>query len=469
MRFLRNIGGFLDPRGLTGRRTYVLAGALLMAAKLLLDRCILWSYGRYDYWSGLGYWRPDLVGRLGEKPPPYALAMLVTALPFIGIGVALTLRRLRDVAWPRPLALLFFMPAVNLVLFTLLCLLPSRREARVAGNEGGVLGWLARTLVLRSPSLSALVAIVATTLLVVPLTWLATVFFRDYGWGVFVAQPFLLGLLAAVIHGAPEPRTWASCAGVALLALAFCGAAILAVALEGILCLLMAAPLAAALALLGATIGYYLQLARWSRRENVARVYAAGWIALPLAFGAEHWSQPEPRVVAVTTAVEIAASREQVWKHVVTFSELPPPTEAVFRSGIAYPVRATISGRGAGAVRHCEFSTGPFVEPITVWDEPRRLAFAVTAQPHPMRELSPYRLLNPPHLEGFFLSRHGEFQLVELPGGHTRLEGTTWYTQRLWPAAYWQRWSDYLVHLIHRRVLEHIRREAEHDTGQPPG
>src|SRR5207237_6823083 len=75
----------------------------------------------------------------------------------------------------------------------------------------------------------------------------------------------------------------------------------------------------------------------------------------------------------VVTSVEIAAPPEKVWPHVQGFADLPPPAEWFFRTGIAYPVRARISGTGVGAVRRCEFSTGPFVEPITVWDPPRRL------------------------------------------------------------------------------------------------
>jgi hypothetical protein len=86
-----------------------------------------------------------------------------------------------------------------------------------------------------------------------------------------------------------------------------------------------------------------------------------------------------------------------------------------------------------------------------------------------MRELSPYRSLDTPHLNGFFLSRHGQFLLSELPNGHTRLEGTTWYTQSLWPGRYWHQWSDYLVHKIHRRVLEHIKAETESAGAGPLG
>jgi len=48
-----------------------------------------------------------------------------------------------------------------------------------------------------------------------------------------------------------------------------------------------------------------------------------------------------------------------------------------------------------------------------------------------------------------------------LPGGRTRLEGATWYQHTMWPAAYWHLWSDYIIHKIHLRVLEHIREAVE--------
>ena len=73
-----------------------------------------------------------------------------------------------------------------------------------------------------------------------------------------------------------------------------------------------------------------------------------------------------------------------------------------------------------------------------------------------MRELSPYGRLQTPHLRGYFQTERGEFKLVRL-GQTTLLRGTTWYRLSYAPEAYWSRWSDYLVHKIHKRVLQHIR------------
>jgi hypothetical protein len=136
--------------------------------------------------------------------------------------------------------------------------------------------------------------------------------------------------------------------------------------------------------------------------------------------------------------------------------------------GIAYPRRAHIDGAGVGAVRYCEFSTGAFVEPITVWDAGRRLSFDVTEEPPPMREWSPYANVVPPHLDGFFRARRGEFRLVRLTDNRTRLEGSTWYELRIYPEVYWSLFADAIVRRIHERVLEHVRSQVSSGESLTP-
>jgi uncharacterized protein YndB with AHSA1/START domain len=183
-------------------------------------------------------------------------------------------------------------------------------------------------------------------------------------------------------------------------------------------------------------------------------------IALPLMLLFD-LAGPVPALREVRTAVEVDAPREVVWRHVVSFPPLPEARELWFRAGIASPIGATIDGVGVGAIRRCDFTTGPFVEPITAWESPSRLAFDVAAQPLPMTELSPWARVFAPHLERALVSRRGEFRLVELPEGRTRLEGSTWYTLDLDPRFYWTRWSDAVIHAIHRRVLGHVKALSE--------
>ena len=101
-----------------------------------------------------------------------------------------------------------------------------------------------------------------------------------------------------------------------------------------------------------------------------------------------------------------------------------------------------------------------------MWDEPRLLRFRVTKMPEPMQEWTFYKHVHPPHLDGYFQTTQGEFRLERLPGGRTRLHGTTWYRNDLWPAQYWKLWSDHLIHRIHLRVLKHVKQLAETDAGK---
>jgi hypothetical protein len=218
----------------------------------------------------------------------------------------------------------------------------------------------------------------------------------------------------------------------------------------------MAVPIALPLALLGAWVGH--ALVRAPSRPDPRPILPGLALVVPLLVVLEKDGE-RPR--EVSTAVEVDAPPELVWREVVAFAELPPPTELLFRAGVAYPLRAEIEGTGVGALRRCVFSTGTFLEPIEVWDEPRRLEFGVLEQPLTMQELSPWGTISPPHLAGTFRSRHGRFLLEPRADGGTRLVGTTWYTNRMAPTRYWRLWSDAIVHAIHGRVLEAIRARAE--------
>jgi len=277
-----------------------------------------------------------------------------------------------------------------------------------------------------------------------------------YGLTIFVLFPLFLGALVSWVF---QPVSAGRAAGVGALSVLAALFSLLLLGSEGAICIAMAAPLAVPLGALGGWLVY----------KGSSSVPATGGVAMLLLVPSASitWDvNARPPVFQVRSSIEIAATPEEVWKHVVTFSELPEPQEWFFRAGLAYPMRARIEGSGPGAIRYCEFSTGPFVEPIEVWDEPRLLRFRVTANPAPMHEWSPYAQVLPKHLHGYLVSKQGQFHLTRLANNHTLLEGTTWYQHGLWPAEYWRWWSDAIIHRIHMRVLTHIKTLSEEDA--PP-
>ena len=439
-----------------GRARYFLFGIVLFAIKHNADRFIAALNGRP--WGLLNYWAPIqraiAIGSLTPEDRTFLGALVAASLPFIAAGVLLTVRRLRTLAWPPWLVAIFFLPFLNLILFAVLSLATSPRETTDFSRAPSGLGrWIPESTIG-----SALASLAVSVPLGILMTMLGTTALAHYGWGLFVAVPFCVGLGAALIHGYHQPRTVGECVSVAVTENLLLGLGILAVAFEGLVCLLMAAPIALAVGVLGGFVGYCIQhqpRAHQPATLMIVLLFSPGFMAV------EHRIVGEAPTLKVVTAIEVNAPPERVWKNVVSFAELPPPGELIFRAGIAYPVRARIAGSGAGAVRKCEFSTGPFVEPIQVWDEPRLLRFSVTANPQPMQEWTPYRHIEPAHLEGYLVSRQGQFLLTPLPGGRTLLEGTTWYQHHLWPASYWQLWSDAIIHRIHLRVLRHVKQLSE--------
>jgi uncharacterized membrane protein YhaH (DUF805 family) len=434
-----------------GPKVYAASGFGLIALKYVVEAGLIWFFsGRF--FSPLHFLNPLLSLRQEFFQPPVpdwlAWAFFFWTLPFLWVAVGMSVRRAANAGMSPWLGLIVLVPFVNFIGMLCLCFLPAR-----PGCE-----WVSRRVEPKGQHQlkSALVGVASSLVIALVMVGIGVYGLKDYGVTLFVGTPIWMGAVSAFLYNRPFPRTLPGSLMVAELSILIAGAALLLFAFEGVICLAMLFPVAAAMGLLGGLIGYCLGVFTATRGRNMTIVV----LLLPLLAGAESAHRPTPLYEVVTT-IEIDAPPERVWPFVVGFSDLPEPDPWYFKLGIAYPRRATIEGSGVGAIRHCEFSTGSFVEPITVWQAPERLAFDVASQPPPMHELSPYRHVHPPHLDGYLRCRRGEFRLLRVAGGRTRLEGSTWYEFEMYPQDYWTLWSDTAIHRIHLRVLEHIKRLAE--------
>src|SRR3989442_10638912 len=114
------------------RRTYFLNGAGLMACKYLMDAAVVGAFtGRL--FTPLDYLNPVWTMReqaLRGVPAWAVLALALWTLPFLWVGVGMSMRRALDAGRSAWLALLFFVPVVNYALMAALSVLPSSPRAR---------------------------------------------------------------------------------------------------------------------------------------------------------------------------------------------------------------------------------------------------------------------------------------------------------------------------------------------------
>lgn len=433
---------------------FLAIGVLLFAVKVGVDYLVSIAFGQ-PY--SVSYYISPIDAPLLRPGDhlTYWLAMWGAALPFIAAGLWLTVRRLRDAAAPTWLAALFFLPFANLVFFAACVVLPSRPDAtrRADGSVD-----VERTTAARqqqSFTVASFAGGAGGAAITLGALALSVGVFGEYGAALFLGAPVLAGFFGTLLFGRLHEPSWRGMLVATTISLAISFVVMLGFAIEGLICLMMASPLAAVAALMGGAIALGISSSLPAPRSSVAPaivpIFVLAEVFVPL---------PPMEDTPVTTTVIVDAPPDVVWEHVIAFPDLDPPDHWLFAAGVAAPVGATIEGEGVGAVRRCRFTTGTFVEPVTVWEPGRELGFSVEAMPEPMKEMSPWEI-RPRHLEGYFETTRGRFLLEDMGDGRTRLSGTTWYHLDMAPRAYWGLWTQKLIHEIHHQVLGQVKSRAE--------
>jgi uncharacterized membrane protein YhaH (DUF805 family) len=458
-----------------GRLPFFAAGFALSVLKVIVDTLVAKAF--HHEHSLLFYVSPiDAPLFHPSDDRTYWLTLAAVTIPFVAIGIALTARRLVDAAMPASLALFFFVPFANLLFFVVVALAPSRPRpkplelpAQPAYREPGrpaapILAPPARSFAI--PIAGALGAVVGLGALAVSVGLLG-----QYGAALTLGAPCMAGFTTGAVLARMEPESpyWRA----ALATIAACVitlVAIIAFAAEGLGCLAMALPLLVLPAFFGSFLGFSFGKSMPARAIDTT--IAGSMLLLVALMGFERaFPMPALHPPPVETSVEIDAPIERVWALLPAMDEMPAPTDWVFSTGIAYPLRARIDRDGVGAKRRCDFTTGPALETVDVWRPNDTLGFTIDEQPDPMVEATLYDTVRQPHLDGYVRNLRGELKVEALPDGpdgpRTRLTGKSWYRVSMTPETYWRLWSDAVIHHIHTRVLAVVKARAEGPLANP--
>lgn len=463
---LRRLFGMNGP---VCRQEYLLVGLVAVPLKYFVEAVVIFYFTGHSY-SPIDYVNPLLSSReyfSADAPGWLGMAWVLWSLPFLWLAVTLSVRRAYDAEVSPWLGLLMFVPIANLFLMFFLAIIPTGYlrlptpqqisvESAFASPkvDSAISGRPNRTD--QSELTASLLGLGAGAAYLVIFVVISVYGLGSYGAAMFFGTPVITGCVASFLLNRKRRRGVGQTLIHSALTMAVACVAFLLLGLEGVICVVMAMPIMIPLGLFGALVGRSIacSMNRHGRSEKPGLLGCV--LALPFIAWVENATQRNP-TYEVVSSVKVRAPIETVWENVIHFSDISAEPSWYFKMGIAYPMRAHIDGTGAGAQRFCEFSTGTFVEPISAWQPPTKLSFDVSEQPDPMFELTPYRHIHPPHLKGSFRSIRGEFRLAAIDHEHTLLEGSTWYQLDVRPLNYWTVWTDWILHRIHYRVLDHIK------------
>lgn len=105
--------------GRVSRVAYAAVGLAGVAIKHNLDRLIASAFVGYqnsfNYWAPLG--KAARLNHISNIEAKFLAMLLLASIPFIWVGVAMTVKRLRDAGQPVWLVVLFFVPFINVLFF----------------------------------------------------------------------------------------------------------------------------------------------------------------------------------------------------------------------------------------------------------------------------------------------------------------------------------------------------------------
>jgi hypothetical protein len=440
---LRRLLPLQGPIGIV--RYAVLAPALLFSQHLIV--ALLFRLADQPLRADMAFWLLPL-RRLIELPvmSPWTSALTFTFSLIIAWALTvLSYRRAGQSTFGFVLAALSIIPGFQLVAVLVLAILPVKAIDASPPPAGANLAHILQGV------LTGMAIIVLAVLL-------SAVTFGSYGWGLFVATPFLVGLTTAYIANRDVALPSGKTLPVVLAAAALGVLALLMFALEGFMCIVLVVPLGAVMAGLGGLLGRKLADVGHHRGRPLLSV-----AILPFVFVAEAALPPS---VTITTqqSIEISAPTARVWQALISDEPIAGAPGLVALADFAYPIRSRIVGQGLGATRLGEFSTGVARERITAWESGKTLAFAVVTQPAMMEEMSPYRRVHAPHLHGYFETDATRFEIEALSAGKSKLVVYATHQLRIDPVLYWEPLARWAIGMNVTRVLSSIKGTAERPT-----
>jgi len=261
----------------------------------------------------------------------------------------------------------------------------------------------------------------------------------DYGSTFFMIFPFAVGFSIGT-HD-KEKRGTITLIASAILFFGF----LLAVGLEGILCVLMAMPIF----LLMLYIGYRIQQYFFKKEIKDSQklmVTLSPLLLLLLLNPIEQMILPQPKLITITNSIELNYAPEIVFDEVKKMDKLDADKPFGIWLGLPAPYRCELEADTIGAKRNCLFENGKIIAQITKYEKGKVLEMDVI---------------------DYTLTGRDWFQFVDATytfkekNNRTTITRTSSYKSVLNPRAYWEPLEKWGIEQEHEFVLNSLKKNLK--------
>lgn len=236
----------------------------------------------------------------------------------------------------------------------------------------------------------------------------------------------------------------------------------IAIGIEAMICVIMAAPLLAISCVLGGMAAHFLL----PRNNPKPRFYSCVILCLPFisAYTEGMFNWPT-ETKSITNTITIHAPAGRIWPEITSVRAIDPAmlrNSWIYKIGFPRPIAAELDRPGVGGIRTATFEREvSFFEVVTQWKENERLSFSIDADP----EFIPHTAFDQHIIVGgrFYDVLDGIYEIEPVSPGICRLHLTSHHRLSNRFNAYASWWSVRIMDEIQGTILEVIRTRAEQD------
>lgn len=282
----------------------------------------------------------------------------------------------------------------------------------------------------------------------------------EYGASLFFAIPITIGFLLGYKNKYDDPNTSkrkkiSKGLLTILLFVAILAFILIAVGIEGAICILMAYPFIIIPMYVAYIIGLYIGEADAKDDKINSNAFVLLFLLNPVTYIYDHYTDPIHDEVTSTLIIE--KPREVIWEILTTEIEFNNKPNFFFKSGVSYPKAIKLNNEREQLSYQCYTNNDTLQLFFLEFKHLKKIKFAPAKQTIPMRELTPYDSINAKHLHNYLFVNYGEITLESIDQGKTRITAKTQYNYKIAPKWYWKLWSNYIIDEMQLHVLKSIK------------